>query len=69
VSDALAKNKILAAEVIEDKRSTEKAEEEATLAGDVKEADGKLVVKEEIEEGHVSFSACASFHSSTVQPS
>jgi hypothetical protein len=71
VSDALAKDKKLAAEAIQNKQATERAEGEVdhTGPGEAKEADGKLVVKEEIEEGHVSWSACASFASPIASPS
>jgi hypothetical protein len=62
ISDALAKDKKLAAQALRDEQQVMQAQKEVDPApvGDRKEADGKLVLKEEIEEGHVSWSACAS---------
>ena len=61
ISDALAKDKKLAAQALKDEQQAEQAQEEIDPApvGGGKEANGKLVLKEEIEEGHVSWSACA----------
>ncbi|KDQ56808.1 hypothetical protein JAAARDRAFT_36283 [Jaapia argillacea MUCL 33604] len=60
VSDALAKDQHLSAEVAQEKAEIDKAEEEldsAEPAAEGKKGDGKLVVAEEIAEGHVSWSA------------
>ena len=62
VSDAIAKNKELAEEVkheekaieLDEEESPEESEETAEEAN----ASGKLVLAEEIEEGHVSKDAC-----------
>ena len=61
VSDALAKNSELAEEVELEKEAIELDEDEnmEQLADDVTDTAGKLVIAEEIEEGHVSKAACA----------
>ena len=61
VSDAVAKDKKLAAELVEGTRAIKDEEkridqEEPDAAA--KQADGKLIVAEEIAEGHVSWNAC-----------
>lgn len=64
VSDALAQDKSLVAEVIEDKRAMEKADQQLD-GNEVKpeaiKADGKLIVAEEINEGHISWRALQLF--------
>lgn len=75
VSEALAKDSVLMKELKEEKAALEKAEhtiegeehaEEATDA--VKTADGKLIVAEEIAEGHVGWPAseCRPAHTKKV---
>lgn len=68
VSDALAKDSVLLQEAAEDQAVLEKAEEEVdpvepvnkTKEGDSK--DGKLIVAEEVEKGHVSLASCKLNH-------
>jgi hypothetical protein len=65
VSDAIATDELLREEVIMDEEISGKAEEtvdgdhdaEITKAVDKKKSDGKLVVAEEIDQGHVSLAA------------
>lgn len=60
IEDALAKNKVLSREVAEEVNMIEKGEDDidAKQLDDVaKAAAGKLVVEEEIHEGHVSWAA------------
>lgn len=64
VSDALAQDKSLVAEVIDDKNAMEMAHQEIDSAEPKVEAskpDGKLIVAEEINEGHVSWQALQLF--------
>ncbi|KAF7978858.1 hypothetical protein HWV62_44329 [Athelia sp. TMB] len=65
VSDALAQNKSLVTEVVEDKKAMEKADQEIDSTADPKavgaKPDGKLIVAEEINEGHVSWGALKLF--------
>ncbi|KZP16764.1 P-loop containing nucleoside triphosphate hydrolase protein [Athelia psychrophila] len=64
VSDALAKNKTLLAEVIEDKRAMEKADQQvdsSQVTPEVAKVDGKLIVVEEINVGHISWGALRLF--------
>lgn len=64
VSDALAQNKNLITEVAEDKNAMEKANEEVDPQKDnekLAKGDGKLIVAEEIQEGHVSWKALKLF--------
>ena len=61
-SEVLAKDKELAQEAREDVQALEKAEQEiddddADLDAVVAKSDGKLIVEEEVAEGHVSFKA------------
>jgi hypothetical protein len=59
VSDIVAKDRMLG---IEDQEKTEKTEDAVDLTkrdGETEQSDGKLIVKEEIEEGHISWPACA----------
>lgn len=75
IKDVIAKDKVLAAEFRQDKEAIEldknedaEAEEPLDVDGPAKPKDGKLVVAEEIAEGHVSWKACkASPHSFTVE--
>ncbi|KAI0918391.1 hypothetical protein AcV5_002391 [Taiwanofungus camphoratus] len=65
LSNALAKDDKLAAAMAEESKEIEKAEEEVDqIIPDVKQADGKLIVAEEISEGHVSWQALKLFFSS-----
>ncbi|KAJ7141437.1 hypothetical protein C8R44DRAFT_763446 [Mycena epipterygia] len=57
ISDALAKDEVLAKEVRQDEEILEVAEKEIDPEELKKEKDGKLIVAEEIELGHVSWSA------------
>jgi hypothetical protein len=60
MADALAKNPKLQMAVIEEAQIEEKAQEEVDpkVPGDTrKEADGKLIVEEEVAVGHVSFAS------------
>jgi hypothetical protein len=61
VSDAVTKDKVLAAEMAKGTRAIkdeeERIDQEEPNAA-VKQADGKLIVAEEIAEGHVSWGAC-----------
>jgi ABC-type sulfate/molybdate transport systems ATPase subunit len=68
VTDAIAKDTTLAARVTEDEQAIEQAGEkiDVKIESEVKQADGKLVVKEEIEEGHVSWQARACFRLSVL---
>jgi len=59
VSDALAKDHLLAVEVSEDREVTETADHGTDPAGPAKGPEGKLIVKEEIQEGRISWPACA----------
>jgi ABC-type glutathione transport system ATPase component len=63
VSNVIAKDKSLAAEVSKIEEAAEKAEMLIDSEGEseVKQADGKLIIEEEIEEGHVSKSARTCF--------
>lgn len=61
VSDAVAKDKTLAAELVEGVRAIkdeEKRIDQEEPDATAKQADGKLIVAEEIAEGHVSWDAC-----------
>jgi hypothetical protein len=61
VSDAVAKDKTLAAELVEGTRAIkdeEKRIDQEDPDATAKQADGKLIVAEEIAEGHVSWGAC-----------
>jgi hypothetical protein len=61
VSDAVAKDKTLAAELVEGTRAIkdeEKRIDQEEPDATAKQADGKLIVAEEIAEGHVSWGAC-----------
>jgi hypothetical protein len=61
VSDAVAKDKTLAAELVEGTRAIkddEKRIDQEEPDAAAKPADGKLIVAEEIAEGHVSWDAC-----------
>jgi hypothetical protein len=63
VSDALEKNEKLAVKVAKDMDVKLKAKEEVDVTlptGEIKQPDGKLVVAEEVAEGHVSWAASAS---------
>ncbi|KAI0918361.1 hypothetical protein AcV5_002367 [Taiwanofungus camphoratus] len=65
LSNALAKDDKLAAAVAEEIKEIEKAEEEVDqIIPEVKQADGKLIVAEEISEGHVSWQALQLFFTS-----
>ncbi|KAI0941922.1 hypothetical protein AcV7_002478 [Taiwanofungus camphoratus] len=65
LSNALAKDDKLAAAVAEEIKEIEKAEEEVDqIIPEVKQADGKLIVAEEISEGHVSWQALKLFFTS-----
>lgn len=59
VSEALAKNKELAAEVAREKEAISKVDEEVDAVPEPKldSPDGKLTVAEDIAEGHVSWAA------------
>ena len=61
VSDALKKNKALAEEVKHEEEAVELDETEDRVEGPAEEKKGKLVLAEEIEEGHVSREACKYF--------
>ncbi|KAL0950639.1 hypothetical protein HGRIS_007427 [Hohenbuehelia grisea] len=71
VSEALAKNKSFAKEVEQSEKAADKAEEliddaqvtEAGAEAKSKPADGKLIVEEEIEEGHVGWPALKMYFS------
>ncbi|EIN13416.1 P-loop containing nucleoside triphosphate hydrolase protein [Punctularia strigosozonata HHB-11173 SS5] len=68
VSDALAKDKALKAEVVEEAKALEKVEDEVDPEEDldvaVEKKDGKLVLAEEIAEGHVGWPALKLYASS-----
>jgi hypothetical protein len=63
VSDAIAKDKQLKAEIAEEKKAMQKAENEVDPEEDLdvvaEKKDGKLIVAEEIAEGHVGWPARA----------
>jgi hypothetical protein len=63
VSEAMVKDEIFADKVIENEQALEIADGilEPKTENEVEQAVGKLVVKEEIDEGHVSWSARALF--------
>ncbi|KAL0957018.1 hypothetical protein HGRIS_003119 [Hohenbuehelia grisea] len=71
VSEALANNKFLAKEVKENEETVEKAEElvddaqitEVGAEAKPKPSDGKLIVEEEIEEGHIGWPALKMYFS------
>lgn len=61
LSKALSKDKHLAAEVAEEQKATDKAEhtvDDTTVEPSAPAKNGKLIVEEEMSEGHVSWSAC-----------
>jgi hypothetical protein len=61
VSDAVAKDKTLATELVEGAQAIkddEKRIDQEEPDASAKQADGKLIVAEEIAEGHVSWDAC-----------
>lgn|SRR6266850_267412 len=61
VSDVVAKDKTLVAELVEGTRAIkddEKRIDQEEPDAAAKQADGKLIVAEEIAEGHVSWDAC-----------
>lgn len=60
VSDALAVDSKLAEEVQHEEEALELDEHEEDVGGATGEVQGKLIVAEEVEEGHVSKSACKS---------
>lgn len=57
ISDALAKNSKLKAEVAEEKQKEEKAEQDidANQEAEARKEEGKLIVEEESGEGHISW--------------
>ena len=60
ISDALSKDRTLVVEVTEVEKAVKKAEAEVDPIepnAEVKQADGKLVVAEEVAEGYVSWKA------------
>lgn len=59
VSEALAKDHALAKELGQKQKAFDKAEDvvDSPPPGDKPKSDGKLIVEEEIEEGHVSWAA------------
>lgn len=63
LSSALEHDKKLAAEVAEEREAEEKAEHDdinqQESQGETEKSDGKLIVAEEISEGHVGWPACA----------
>jgi hypothetical protein len=62
ISEALSKDKSLAKELLKEEDVLQKAEDEIDAPPpptDAPKADGKLIVAEEMEEGHVSWDACA----------
>ena len=61
INDALKKNKALAKEVKHEEEAAELDETEERVEGTAEDKKGKLVLAEEIEEGHVSREACESF--------
>ena len=61
ISDALSKNSELAEEVKHEEEAMELDEDVDQTESVVEDAAGKLVVAEEIEEGHVSSAACEWF--------
>jgi len=68
VTDAIAEDTALAARVSKNEKTIEKAKDEidSIAEGETKQVDGKLVVEEEIEEGHVSWPARACFRLSAL---
>lgn len=71
VSDAVAKDKTLAAELVEGVRAIkdeEKRIDQEESDATAKQADGKLIVAEEIAEGHVSWDACKLPFTSSAVP-
>lgn len=58
VSEALAKNRDLALQVIDEAKTLTLQEEIIDEALDKSQVSGKLVVAEEIDVGHVSWTAC-----------
>lgn len=68
IADALAQNKSLAKEVSKEEQALEKTEEvvDTEPVGPESKPDGKLIVAEEIEEGHVSWKSGMSIN---VHPS
>lgn len=63
LSKALSKDKKLAAEINQEQKAADKAEhtvDQTTVEpeGEAQKSDGKLIVAEEISEGHVSWAAC-----------
>lgn len=62
LSNALAKDVKLSEEAADDSRAIEQADEvidESTKGNPATKSDGKLVMSEEVSEGHVGWSACA----------
>jgi hypothetical protein len=68
VTDAIAEDTAFATRVSENVKTIEKAEDEidSMAEGETKQVDGKLVVEEEIEEGHVSLPARECFRLSAL---
>ena len=60
ISDALLKDGLFAKEVAEEEQALRRAEREAENGMQINppQNDGKLIVAEEVEEGHVSWSTC-----------
>lgn len=63
VSEAVKEDRKLAKEIRKEQETARKVEEEIDIApvdNTEPQSDGKLIVAEEIEEGHVSWTACTS---------
>ena len=58
VADALAKDKELAAEVRVEEEIERKADELVDVVTDAPKSDGKLILAEEVELGHLGWPAC-----------
>lgn len=60
ISEALSKDKSLAKELSKEEAALHKTDEEIDTPppNDEPKADGKLIMAEEVEEGHVSWGAC-----------
>lgn len=64
IEDAILSNKELAVEIEKDEEAVERANEEIdpqSAPNEPSARDGKLILKEEVELGHISWSACALF--------
>lgn len=61
IAEALANDQLLAQELSEDQKALDKhdGEVDPPQPGEESKSDGKLIIAEEVEEGHLSWAACA----------